>query len=68
VLQELKLGPSQFKLKGTHPEFGPVTLGQLIATWVVHDLDHIEQIVRTMAAQYRDNAGPWKAYLSILKR
>jgi hypothetical protein len=68
VLQELKLEPQHIELKGTHPEFGPVTLGQLIATWVVHDLDHIEQIVRTMAAQYRDNAGPWKAYLSILKK
>lgn len=68
VLEELKLEPSQFELKGTHPEFGPVTLGQLIATWVVHDLDHIEQIVRTMAAQYRNNTGPWKAYLSILKK
>jgi len=66
VLQELKLEPQHFELKGTHPEFGPVTLEQLIATWVVHDLDHIEQIVRTMAAQYRNNAGPWKAYLSIL--
>jgi hypothetical protein len=66
VLQELKLEPPQFELKGTHPEFGPVTLGQLLATWVVHDLGHIEQIVRTMASQYRDNVGPWKAYLSIL--
>jgi hypothetical protein len=68
VLEELKLEPQQFELIGTHPEFGTVTLGQLIATWVVHDLDHIEQIVRTMASQYRDNAGPWKVYLSILKR
>jgi len=67
-LQELELEPSQFELKGTHPEFGPVTLGQLLATWVVHDLAHIEQIVRTMAVQYRDNTGPWKAYLSILKK
>ena len=66
VLQELKLEPQHFELKGTHPEFGTVTLGQLLATWVVHDLDHIEQIVRSMAAQYRDNAGRWKAYLSIL--
>lgn len=66
VLHELKLEPHHFELKGTHPEFGTVTLGQLLATWVVHDLDHIEQIVRTMAAQYRDNVGPWQAYLSIL--
>ncbi len=68
VLEELQLESQHFELKGTHPEFGTVTLGQLIVTWVVHDLDHIEQIVRTMAAQYRDNAGPWKAYLSILKK
>jgi hypothetical protein len=68
VLQELKLEPHHFELTGMHPEFGTVTLGQLLATWVVHDLDHIEQIVRTMALQYRDNTGPWKAYLSILKR
>ena len=66
VLQELRLESHHFELKGTHPEFGQVTLGQLLATWVVHDLDHIEQIVRTMAVQYRENAGPWRAYLSIL--
>jgi len=68
VLEELKLEPRHFGLKGTHPEFGPVTLGQLIATWVVHDLGHIEQIVRTMARQYQTAVGPWQAYLSILKR
>jgi hypothetical protein len=67
VLEELKLEPRHFGLKGTHPEFGPVTLGQLIATWVVHDLSHIEQIVRTMARQYQTAVGPWQAYLSILK-
>lgn len=68
VLEELKLGPGHFELKGSHPEFESVTLGQLIATWAVHDLGHIEQIVRTMAIQYNDNVGPWKTYLSILKR
>jgi len=68
VLDELKLGPHHFDLKGRHPEFGTVTLGQLLATWVVHDLSHIEQIIRTMAVQYLDGVGPWKAYLSILKR
>ncbi len=66
-LEGLDLKPHQFELKGTHPEFGTVTSGQLIATWVVHDLSHIQQIVRTMAHQYQDAVGPWKAYLSILK-
>jgi hypothetical protein len=53
--------------KGRHPELGEVTLGQLLATWVVHDLDHISQIARTMAKAYGDAVGPWTAYLSILR-
>ena len=51
---------------GLHPELGPVTLGQLLATWVVHDLDHVGQVARTMAKVYGDTVGPWTAYLSIL--
>ena len=53
--------------RGTHPEFGAVTLQQHLATWVAHDLTHIAQIVRTMAHQYADAVGPWRAYLSILR-
>jgi len=68
ALEESALEPYHFDLKGTHPEFGPVTLGQLLATWVVHDLGHIGQMVRTMAKQYQNSVGPWQAYLSILKR
>ena len=67
-LAELKLESRHFDIKGRHPEFGTVTLGQLLASWVVHDLGHIEQIIRTMAVQYRDRVGPWNAYLSILKK
>src|SRR5258708_27364092 len=62
-----QLTPDQLALKGLHPELGEVTLGELLATWVVHDLNHIRQIVDCMAAKYADNVGPWKAYLSILK-
>jgi uncharacterized damage-inducible protein DinB len=54
--------------KGRHPEFGLVTFQELLSTWVVHDLTHIAQIVRVMAKQYEGLVGPWKAYLSILKR
>ncbi len=52
---------------GVHPELGDVTLGQLLATWVVHDLDHIAQVVRTMAKVYTKTTGPWQVYLSILR-
>ncbi len=61
-----ELSPEQLELKGVHPELGEVTLGELLATWVVHDLNHIRQIVNWMAMRYTDNVGAWKAYLSIL--
>lgn len=62
-----RLTTDQLDLKGIHPEFGEVTLAQLISTWVVHDLTHIRQIVTYMAAKYSENVGPWKAYTSILQ-
>ncbi len=68
ILAEINLAPEQLSLQGTHPEFGPVTLSQLIATWVAHDLSHICQLARTMAKRYDRAVGPWKAYLSILNR
>ena len=52
---------------GLHPELGTVTLGELLATWVVHDLDHVAQVVRTMAKVYAKSTGPWSAYLSIVR-
>jgi hypothetical protein len=53
--------------RGLHPELGGVTLGQLLATWVVHDLDHVAQVARTMAKVYQKATGPWSEYLSILR-
>jgi len=67
MLKIMNLLPEDLKKKGKHPELGRVTLGELLATWVVHDLDHIAQISRTMSRQYRDEVGPWRAYLSIMK-
>ncbi|GAA4876874.1 hypothetical protein GCM10023310_65850 [Paenibacillus vulneris] len=55
------------ELAGTHPEFGPVKVRELLSTWVVHDLTHMTQIVRVMAKSYSSDVGPWKAYLGILK-
>ena len=62
-----ELTPELLELRGMHPELGDVTLKQLLATWVVHDLNHISQIARVMAKKYDSNVGPWKEYLSILK-
>ncbi len=66
TLREWKLSSSELESKGQHPSLGSVTLSELLATWVAHDLDHVGQIARTMAKQYSTAVGPWKAYLSIL--
>jgi hypothetical protein len=68
ALRAMRLRPGQLELTGEHPDFGSVTLGQLLATWVVHDLGHVAQISRVMAKQYRDAVGPWEAYLPVLHR
>jgi hypothetical protein len=68
ILKGLDITPEQLDLKGTHPELGPVTLGQLLATWAVHDLGHLGQIARVMARQYGSEVGPWREFLSILGR
>ena len=66
-LQRMNLTPALLEKRGKHPELGVVTLKQLLATWVVHDLGHIRQVVRVMAKQYSDAVGPWKAYLTVLE-
>lgn len=68
TLKGWSLTREQLALRGRHPDFGIVTMSQLLATWVVHDLGHIAQITRVMAKQYGDATGPWKAYLPVLSR
>ena len=66
TLRGWQLAGAQLALTGEHPELGPVTLSQLFATWVVHDLDHLMQIARVMGRRYTEAAGPWRAYLRVL--
>ncbi len=68
TLRELRITPEKLALTGIHPALGTVTLSQLLATWVVHDLNHIGQIVEVMSRQYAEAVGPWNAYLAILTR
>jgi hypothetical protein len=60
------VGVDELTRRGVHPSFGEVTLGQLLATWTVHDLNHMGQIVKTMAKQYTDAIGPWREFLPIV--
>ncbi len=68
ALRAMEVGERELALVGEHPALGPVTLRQLLASWVVHDLGHIAQITRVMAKRYRDEIGPWRAYLPIVDR
>ncbi len=65
-LASFSIDESMLDKPGLHPELGPVTLRQLLATWVAHDLDHVVQIARVMARQYTDEVGPWRAYLRVI--
>lgn len=65
-LEDMSLDAGALDRPGRHPELGPVTLKQLLATWVAHDLDHVVQISRVLASQYADEVGPWRAYLRII--
>ncbi len=65
-LASLQLTEGELERTGRHPELGTVTLRQLLATWVAHDLDHVMQISRVLARQYTDEVGPWRVYLRII--
>jgi hypothetical protein len=67
-LARLDLEPADLDRLGTHPTLGPVTLGQLLASWVVHDLNHFAQVEAALAHRYRTDVGPWRAFLGIVDR
>lgn len=67
-LAALGLADADLARLGRHPHFGRVTLGQHLASWVVHDLGHLAQVARVMGGRYTEAVGPWRAYLSILPR
>jgi hypothetical protein len=66
LLDSWRLGARELALTGIHPTFGPVTLRQLLAAWVVHDLGHIAQVARVMAKQYKEAVGPWVPFMPVL--
>ncbi|WP_347924275.1 DinB family protein [Pontimicrobium sp. SW4] len=67
-LKSINISEADFNEKAFHPSLGEVTLKNLLATWVTHDLGHIAQISRVMAKQYKDEVGPWIEYISILNK
>lgn len=67
TLRAAGIAPADLARRGRHPALGEVTLENLLATWVAHDLNHVAQVARAMAWQYESAVGPWKEYLGILK-
>ncbi len=66
LLRSWNLTDAQLDLPGAHPGLGRVTLRQLLAAWVVHDLGHIAQVARVLAKQYREAIGPWVPFLPVV--
>jgi hypothetical protein len=67
TLRALRLTDADLGRTGIHPTFGEVTLRQLLATWVAHDMDHLMQISRVLGKQLKDDVGPWSAYLRVVR-
>ncbi|WP_045113191.1 DinB family protein [Microscilla marina] len=69
-LQELKswnLSPTDLAKTGIHPDLGTVTLQELLATWTIHDMAHLNQISRALVKHYAQDVGPWHQYIRLLK-
>jgi hypothetical protein len=66
ILRNTELGWDDLRKEGIHPAFGKVSLKELLASWVVHDLNHIGQLCRVLAFQYKREIGPWTEYMGIL--
>jgi hypothetical protein len=67
ALEALQITPLQLSRTATHPELGEVTLEQLLACWVTHDLAHIAQIARSLVRFHGAFVGPWKAFFRLLR-
>lgn len=65
-LRGLDLCAADLEKRGLHPALGAVTLGQLLATWAAHDLNHLHQVARVMAHQYREAVGPFAAFMGVM--
>lgn len=67
-MDALHLDSDNLARTGVHPDQGFVQLRHLIATWCMHDLSHLDQIVRNIASAYTERVGPLAAYLRLCRR
>jgi uncharacterized damage-inducible protein DinB len=67
-LSSLNLTADDLDRRGEHPQMGVVTLGQVLAAWVAHDLTHLAQVGEALARCYRDDVGPFRTFMPALDR
>ncbi len=65
-VSEASLSFNDLLLVGHHANLGRVQLKELMSAWAVHDLGHINQIIRVIAKGFKSNIGPWQPYLDIV--
>ena len=68
LLKSLALTEIDLAKKGTHPDLGEVSIKELIATWAIHDIGHLNQLSRVIVKHYGEDVGPWAAYSPILTK
>lgn len=66
-LRAMNLRPEDLSRRGRHPALGAITLSELLATWAAHDLNHLHQVSRVMARQYREAVGPFHQYMGVMQ-
>jgi hypothetical protein len=67
TVDALNLQPWHLQLEGLHPALGRVTMEQLLACWVTHDMAHVCQIGRTLTRYHGQFIGPWKQFFSVMR-
>ena len=67
-LDSFRLSATHLQMTGVHPEFGEVTLDQLLACWAAHDVAHVAQMSRLLTRSFGRHVGPWRKYFSLLDR
>jgi hypothetical protein len=55
-----QLSAGDLARRAVHSEIGEITLANLLAEWVIHDLGHIRQLVVAAAQPFLPDSGPWR--------
>ncbi len=66
-IRRLQIQLSNLNVTEDFSIWGKLSVKELMASWMVHDLSHIAKISRIMANRYETEVGKWSQHLDILK-